>query len=79
MLQTYTAKYLKINSGYMGQIIEWPEVITEGENLEEGRTMLRDAINEMVLAYNQENKEVPLGNSLLEQMPIEIENVRQAA
>ena len=34
MLTTYTAKYTKINSGYMGQLIEWPEVITEVETLE---------------------------------------------
>ncbi len=79
MLQSYTAKYTKIDSGYMGQVIEWPEVITEGINIEECRTMLRDALHEMVLAYNQQNKEIPLGNSLIEQVPVEIENVRQAA
>ena len=32
MLSNYTAKYTKISSGYMGQFVEWPEVITEGEN-----------------------------------------------
>jgi hypothetical protein len=30
MLVTYTANYTKIESGYMGQLIEWPEVVTEG-------------------------------------------------
>jgi len=30
MLMNYTAKYTKISSGYMGQLLEWPEVITEG-------------------------------------------------
>ncbi|RKZ51228.1 MAG: type II toxin-antitoxin system HicB family antitoxin [Candidatus Parabeggiatoa sp. nov. 3] len=79
MLQSYTAKYIKIKSGYMGQLIEWPEVITEGRNLEECRAMLRDALHEMVLAYHQQNKEIPLGNSLIEQLPVEIENVCQAA
>jgi predicted RNase H-like HicB family nuclease len=33
MIQNYTAQYTKINSGYMGQLIEWPEVITEGKTL----------------------------------------------
>ena len=28
MLNTYTARYTKIASGYMGQLVEWPEVIT---------------------------------------------------
>ncbi|GAK53921.1 hypothetical protein U14_05196 [Candidatus Moduliflexus flocculans] len=31
MLRNYTAKYTKISSGYMGQLVEWPEVITEGK------------------------------------------------
>ncbi|MBD2281138.1 MULTISPECIES: type II toxin-antitoxin system HicB family antitoxin [Nostocales] len=72
MLTTYTAKYTKINSGYMGQLIEWQEVITEGETLEMCRTMLQDALKEMILAYHQQNKEIPTGNSLLEQIPVEV-------
>lgn len=35
MLMTYTAKYTKIDSGYMGQLAEWPEVLTEGSTLED--------------------------------------------
>jgi predicted RNase H-like HicB family nuclease len=77
MLQSYTAKYTKIDSGYMGQLIEWPEVLTEGKDLAECRSMLRDALQEMVLAYRQQGKEIPLGNSLIEQLPVEIENVGQ--
>ena len=79
MLQSYTAKYIKIDSGYMGQLIEWPEVITEGKDIEECRAMLRDALQEMVLAYHQQNQEIPLGNSLIEQLPVEIQNVCQTA
>ena len=51
----------------MGQLVEWPEVVTEGRDLEDCRAMLRDALNEMVLAYQQMGKEIPLGNALLEQ------------
>jgi predicted RNase H-like HicB family nuclease len=75
---TYTAKYNKISSGYMGQLVEWPEVVTEGRDLEDCRTMLRDALKEMVLAYRQVGKELPLGNALIEQVPIEIDHVSQA-
>ena len=75
MLQNYTAKYTKIEVGYMGQLIEWPEVVTEGKNIEECREMLRDALNEMILAYRQQDKEVPLGNCLIEQLPVEISDV----
>jgi predicted RNase H-like HicB family nuclease len=68
MISTYTAKYIKISSGYMGQLVEWPEVITEGKTLEECREMLQDALHEMVIAYRQQNKEIPIGGALLEQI-----------
>ena len=71
MVRSYTAKYTKISSGYMGQLVEWPEVITEGKTIEECREMLRDALREMILAYKQQEKEIPLGGDLLEQMLIE--------
>jgi predicted RNase H-like HicB family nuclease len=76
MIQTYTAKYTKIKSGYMGRLVEWPEIITEGKTLEECRKMLQDALNEMILAYRMQDKELPIGGGLLEQMPIEIAHVR---
>jgi len=71
MVTSYTAKYTKISSGYMGQLVEWPEVITEGKTLDECRKMLRDALNEMVLAYKQQGREIPRGGGLLEQVMIE--------
>ena len=73
----YTAKYTKIASGYMGQLVEWPEVVTEGKDLEDCRTMLRDALIEMILEYKELGKEVPLGNALIEQLPVEVEHVGQ--
>jgi len=71
MVRSYTAKYTKISSGYMGQLVEWPEVITEGKTIEECREILKDALREMILAYKQQEKEIPLGGDLLEQMLIE--------
>jgi predicted RNase H-like HicB family nuclease len=75
----YTAKYTEIDSGYMGQLVEWPEVVTEGKDLEECRAMLRDALNEMMLAYKELGKEIPLGNALIEQLPVEDKRVGQTA
>ena len=72
MLQNYIATYTKTSFGYMGQLVEWPEVITEGKDLEECRAMLKDALNEMALAYQQLKKEIPQGNCLIEQVPVEI-------
>jgi len=79
MIMTYTAKYTKIASGYMGQLVEWPEVVTEGKDLDDCRAMLRDALREMILAYAQQHREVPLGNALLEQVPVEVADVGQPA
>jgi len=45
----------------MGQLVKWPEVVTEGKDLEECRRMLKDALHEMVLAYQQQNREIPPG------------------
>lgn len=72
MLSTYTAKYTRIESGYMGQLVEWPEVVTEGTDLEECRDMLRDALREMVLAYREQNLEIPVGNALLQQIAVDV-------
>jgi len=71
MTTTYTGKYTKTESGYMGQLVEWPEVVTEGATLEECRDLLQDALREMVAAYQQEGRELPLGGALLEQVAVE--------
>ena len=79
MLQSYTAKYTRFSGGYLGQLVEWPEVITEGADLEECRAMLRDALNEMLLAYRELGKEIPPGNALLEQLSVELDRVGETA
>jgi predicted RNase H-like HicB family nuclease len=71
MVTSYTAKYTKISSGYMGQLVEWPEVITEGKDIDECREMLKDAVGEMILVYKQQKREIPAGGGLLEQVLIE--------
>jgi predicted RNase H-like HicB family nuclease len=72
MTATYTARYTRIDSGYMGQLIEWPDVISEGSTLEECRVMLDDSLREMILAYRQQGKPVPVEQALLESLPAEI-------
>jgi len=79
MLVSYTAKYTKTDSGYMGQLIEWTEVVTEGKDIEECRDMLKDALNEMILACQQGGQEIPVSGSLFEQIPIEVKRVCQTA
>lgn len=71
MTSTYTGKYARIDRGYMGQLVEWPEVVTEGSTLEECRELLKDALREMVAAYRHEGREIPVGGALLEQVAVE--------
>jgi predicted RNase H-like HicB family nuclease len=56
----------------MGQLVDWPEVISEGATIEECREMLADALHEMILAYRQQGKTVPVEGGLLEPMPAEV-------
>ena len=72
MKNAYTAKYTKIKSGYMGQLVDWPEVVTEGRTLEDCRAMLEDALHEMIVAYRKQKKELPAGRALLEQIPVQV-------
>ena len=72
MLSNYTAKYTKIRAGYMGQLVEWPEVVTEGRTIEETRELLKDALHQMIIAYHRQRKEIPTGGALLEQMPVKV-------
>ena len=79
MLLNYTAHYTKIPSGYMEQIVEWPEVITEGKDIEDCRFMLRDALAEMILAYEEMGKDLLESGGLLEQLTVNVNHVSQAA
>jgi predicted RNase H-like HicB family nuclease len=71
MLNTFTAKYTRISSGYIGPLIDWPEVITEGKSLDVCRELLQDALREMIHAYRDQQKEIPVGGGLIEQIPVE--------
>jgi len=72
MTNSYTAVYSKVKTGYMGQLVEWPEVVTEGKTIEECRAMLEDALREMIQAYRRQGKTIPSGHTLFEQIPVEV-------
>ncbi len=71
MMRSYTARYTRIESGYLGQLVEWPEVVTEGATLDECKAMLEDALHEMIAAYRQQGKEIPAGGALLQPILVE--------
>lgn len=67
----YTAQYTKIDSGYMRQIVEWPAVVTEGSSIDDCREMLRDAIEQMILAHRELGIEIHVNKVFLEKIDIE--------
>ena len=71
MTKTYTARFERIPSGYLGQLIEWPEVVTEGATLEECRLMLGDAAKEMAIAYRENNLPLPEAADEIERISVE--------
>ena len=65
MLETnYTAKYTRTETGFTGQIVQWPEVVSEAETLEECRHLLNEALKAAVLARRQRALDIPAGGSL---------------
>jgi len=71
MQRTYTARYERIPSGYLGQLVEWPAVVTEGATLEECRLMLEDAAREMAIAYREKGLTLPEPSCEIERVLIE--------
>ena len=58
-MKQYNACYTPIPSGYMGQLLDWPEVVTEGATIQECTELLQDALNEMIQAYSELGKSIP--------------------
>jgi predicted RNase H-like HicB family nuclease len=54
----------------MGQLLEWPEVISEGSTIEECRLMVRDAAFEMAQVYKEDGIPIPQGHTLFETITI---------
>ena len=71
MTKTYTARFERIPSGYLGQLVEWPAVVTEGATLEECRMMLEDAAREMAIAYRDNGLLLPEPSDAIERILVE--------
>ena len=74
----FTACYTPIEAGYMGRILEWPEVITEGATLEECRGMLADAAQEMAAVYQEDGQMIPRVSLVIEPLSVEVKEAALA-
>ncbi len=75
----FTACYTKTDSGYMGQLLEWSGVITEGETLDECREMLIDAAEEMAIVYKEDGLEIPHPTLIVEAISIPFSRSKEVA
>ncbi|MBQ7196220.1 MAG: type II toxin-antitoxin system HicB family antitoxin [Synergistaceae bacterium] len=71
-MKNFTACYTKLEHGYMGKLLEWPGVITEGDDLEDCRDLLTEAANEMAELYKDEGLKIPYAPLILESMPVNV-------
>ena len=75
----FTACYTKLENCYMGQLLDWPNIITDGKTLKECKEMLIDAAREVALSYADEGKKIPEPLSVIvEPLSIPIENIAVA-
>ena len=79
-MNSFTVCYTCTETGYMGQLLEWPEVISEGASIEECRAMVADAAREMIAVYEEDGLPIPQGHVIFETISVmEPGNVRQPA
>ncbi len=68
----FTACYQKLEHGYMGKLLEWPGVITEGDNLDDCRELLLEAANEMAEIYEEDGRKITYIPLIFEPVSISI-------
>ncbi|WP_040294987.1 serpin family protein [Beggiatoa alba] len=75
-LTSYNALYIKTETGFIGKILEWQEIIVQSENLDDCRNQLSQMLYDNILAFQQQNKPIPpsYGNAIvLDQISIKSE------
>ena len=59
----YHAAYFAIEDGwYLGEVLDFPGVVTQGRGLEDARYMVRDALRLMAECYLDEGRSLPKPN-----------------
>ena len=56
----------------MGKLLEWPGVITEGDNLEDCRELLLEAAGEMAEIYEEDSRKIPYIPLILEPVSVSV-------
>lgn len=75
----FTACYTKLEHGYMGQLLEWPGVITEGDDLDDCRDCLIEVAGEMAEIYKEDGLKIPSVSLKVETIDVPIEDLQEEA
>lgn len=68
-----TAVFASDENGWtMAQLAEWPALVTCAPTVEEARSMLLDAAQEMIAWYQDEGREPPIGGGHVEALTISL-------
>ena len=70
---TLTAVFTPDENGWtMAQLAEWPAVVTCAPTVEEARSMLLDAAQEMIASYHDEGRGPPIGRGHVRPLTISL-------
>ena len=70
----FTVCYTKLeDGGYMGQLLEWTNVLTSGKDLDECRDLLIEVAGEMADIYKEDGLKIPNSTLLVEAIDIPID------
>ncbi len=73
MQREYTVVYQTIEDGWiMATVPELPGAVTQGENIEEAREMIREAITLLVQSYRENARKDASGNAMWETLRVDI-------
>ena len=73
MLREYTVVYQTIEDGWvMATVPELPGAVTQGEDVEEAREMIKEAIALVVQSYRENAAKDAPGNAMWETLQVEI-------
>ncbi len=56
----------------MGKLLEWPGVITEGDDLDDCRELLLEAASEMAELYRDDGRKIPYIPLILESVSVSV-------
>ena len=71
----FTACYTKLEEGfgYMGQLLEWPNVITSGKDIEDCKELLLEVAGEMADIYREDGLKIPYPSLTVESLDVPID------